>query len=52
MARVRSTARVSRKGYDAEMMETTPILEMMRRLGLIVPEEALPKVTLPKLSKL
>ena len=40
MARVRSTARVSREGDDAKMIETTPISEMMRRSGLVVPEEA------------
>jgi hypothetical protein len=38
MARVRSTARVSREGDDAEMTETTPISEMMRRSGLVVPD--------------
>jgi hypothetical protein len=41
MARVRSTARVSREGDDAEMTETTPISEMMRRSGLVVLEEAI-----------
>jgi hypothetical protein len=41
MAHVRSTARVSREGDDAEMTKTTPISEMMRRSGLVVPEEAL-----------
>jgi hypothetical protein len=40
MARVRSTARVSRERDDAEMIETAPISEMMRRLGLVVQEEA------------
>jgi hypothetical protein len=40
MARVRSTARVSREGDDAEMIEMAPISEMMRRSGLVVPEEA------------
>ena len=40
MARVRSTTRVSREGDDVEMTETTPISEMMRRSGLVVPEEA------------
>jgi hypothetical protein len=40
MARVRSTARVSHEGDDAETIETTPILEMMRRSSLVVPEEA------------
>jgi hypothetical protein len=40
MARVRSTARVSREGDEAEVTETTPISEVMRRSGLVVPEEA------------
>jgi hypothetical protein len=40
MARVRSTFRVSREGDDAELTEIAPISEMMRRLGLVVPEEA------------
>ena len=43
MARVRSTARVSREGDDAEMTETTPISEMMRRSSLLVPKEAVAK---------
>ena len=41
MARVRSTARVSREGDDAEVTETTPISEVMRRSGLLVPEETI-----------
>jgi hypothetical protein len=40
MARVRSTTRVSRVGDDAQMTERASILEMMRRSGLVVPEEA------------
>jgi hypothetical protein len=40
MARVRSTARVSREGDATEVTETTPILEVMRRSGLVVLEEA------------
>jgi hypothetical protein len=40
MAQVRSTARVSREGDDAEMTETTLISDMMRRSGLVVAEEA------------
>jgi hypothetical protein len=40
MAQVRSTARVSCEGDDAEMTETTPISDMMRRSGLVVAEEA------------
>jgi hypothetical protein len=40
MARVRSTTRVSREGDETEVTETTPISEVMRRSGLVVPEEA------------
>jgi hypothetical protein len=40
MARVRSTARVTRDGEEAEAAETTPISEVMRRSGLIVTEGA------------
>jgi hypothetical protein len=40
MARVRSIARVSREGDDAETTETTPISEMMRRSGLVISEKA------------
>jgi hypothetical protein len=43
MARVRSTASVSRKRDDAEMTEMAPISEMMWRSGLVVPEEAVAK---------
>jgi hypothetical protein len=43
MARVRSTAWVSREGDDAEMTKIAPISEMMRRLGLVVQEEAAAK---------
>jgi hypothetical protein len=43
MARVRSTARVSCEGDDAEMTEMAPISEMMRRSGLVVSEEAVAK---------
>jgi hypothetical protein len=39
IARVRSTARVSREGDEAEVTETAPISEVMRQSGLIVPEE-------------
>jgi hypothetical protein len=39
MARVRSTARVSRKGDEAEVTETAPISEEMRRSGVLVSEE-------------
>ena len=40
MARVRSTARVSREGDDVEVTEIAPISEVMRRSGLVVSEEA------------
>jgi hypothetical protein len=39
MAQVRSTARVSHEGDEAEVTETTPISEAMRRSGLVVSEE-------------
>jgi hypothetical protein len=45
MARVRSTARVSREGDEAKATETIPILEVMRRLGLVMPEEAVAEGT-------
>jgi hypothetical protein len=38
MARVISTARVSREGDDAEVTEMAPIFEVMRRSGLVVSE--------------
>jgi hypothetical protein len=38
MARVRSTAWVSREGDEAEVTETTPISEVMRQSGLVVTE--------------
>jgi hypothetical protein len=40
MARVRSTARVTRDGEEAEATETAPISEVMRQSGLVVPEGA------------
>jgi hypothetical protein len=40
MPRVRSIARVSREGDEVKVTKTTPISEVMRRLGLVVPEEA------------
>jgi hypothetical protein len=40
MARVRSTARVTRDGEETEAAETTPISEVMRRSGLIETEGA------------
>jgi hypothetical protein len=39
MARVRSTARVSREGEETEATETAPILEVMKRSGLVVADE-------------
>jgi hypothetical protein len=41
MARVRSTARVTRDGEEAEDTETAPISEVMKRSGLVASEEAL-----------
>jgi hypothetical protein len=41
MARVRSTAWVSREGGETEVTETTPISEVMRRSGLVVSEGAI-----------
>jgi hypothetical protein len=38
MARVRSTARLSSQGDEAEVTKTAPILEVMRRSGLVVSE--------------
>jgi hypothetical protein len=38
MARVRSTARVTRDGDEAEAAKTAPISKVMRRSGLIVTE--------------
>jgi hypothetical protein len=38
MARVRSTARVTRDGEEAEATETAPISEVMRQSGLVVTE--------------
>jgi hypothetical protein len=43
MARVRSTARVTRDGEEAEAAETALISEVMRRSGLIVTEGAADK---------
>jgi hypothetical protein len=40
MARVRSTARVTREGEEAEGAETAPISEVMKRSGLVASEEA------------
>jgi hypothetical protein len=52
MARVRSTTRVSHEGDEAKVIETAPISEVMRRSGLLVRKKLLPKVELPKLSRL
>jgi hypothetical protein len=41
MARVRSTARVSREGEETEATETAPISEVMRQSGLVVTEGAI-----------
>jgi hypothetical protein len=38
MARVRSTARVTRDGEEAEATETAPISEVMKQSGLVVTE--------------
>jgi hypothetical protein len=40
MARVRSTARVTRDGEEAEGAETAPIYEVMKRSGLVASEDA------------
>jgi hypothetical protein len=41
MARVRSTARVTRDGEEAETTETTLISEVMKQSGLVVAEGAI-----------
>jgi hypothetical protein len=41
MARVRSTARVTHEGDEAETTDTAPISEVMRRYGLVVQEETI-----------
>jgi hypothetical protein len=38
MARVRSTARVSREGEETEVTETAPIFKVMKQSGLVVTE--------------
>jgi hypothetical protein len=38
MAKMRSTARVSREGEETEVAGTTPISEVMERSGLVVKE--------------
>jgi hypothetical protein len=46
MARVRSTARVSHEGGEAEVTETTPISKVMRQSGLVVTEKPVAEGTL------
>jgi hypothetical protein len=46
MARVRSTARVSREGDKVEATEMAPISEVMRQSGLVVPEGPVAEGTL------
>jgi hypothetical protein len=46
MARVRSTATVSREGDEVNTVETAPISEVMRQSGLVVPEGPAAEVTL------
>ena len=45
MARVRSTARVSRERDEAEAAETVPISEVMKQSSLVVSEEAVAEGT-------
>jgi hypothetical protein len=40
MARVRSTARVTRNGEEVEVVETSPISKVMKRSGLVASEDA------------
>jgi hypothetical protein len=42
MARVRSTARVTREGEETEVTETAPISEVMKQSGLVVTDEGTP----------
>jgi hypothetical protein len=52
MARVRSTARVTREGEDTEATGTTPISKVMKQSSLVVKEGKLTKVLLlPKLNR-
>jgi hypothetical protein len=39
MARVRSIARIAHEGEEAGASKTAPVLEMMKRSGLVVQEE-------------
>jgi hypothetical protein len=43
MARVRSTARVTREGEETEVTAIDPIAEVMRQSGLVVTEGAIDK---------
>jgi hypothetical protein len=45
MARVRSTARVTREGEETEAAERAPISEVMRQSGLVVTEGTIDKGT-------
>jgi hypothetical protein len=45
MARVRSTARVTREGEETETTEAAPISEVMRQSGLVVMEGAIDEAT-------
>jgi CBS domain-containing protein len=49
MARVQSTARVSREREETEATETTPISEVMKRSGLIVADEGTSNVEAEKI---
>jgi hypothetical protein len=42
MARVRSTARVTREGEETEVTETAPISEVIRESGQVVTDEGTP----------
>jgi hypothetical protein len=52
MARVRSTARVTRDGEEAEATETAPISKIMRQSGLVVTEAIEQDALLLKLNKM
>jgi hypothetical protein len=53
MARVHSTARVTREGEETEVTETAPISEVMRQSGIVVIERTTDKGTpVVKLNKL
>jgi hypothetical protein len=45
MARVCSTARVSREGEETKVTETTQISEVMKQLGLVVKEGTIDECT-------